>query len=189
MNALQTLISETAKSRNLSRTDIVRLMGYKNTTKGLRKLDHFLATLEGHSIFTERLPDILGIRIDAYDRAIKEVWEEQETKKAAAFRPYIWIFLNPLPSPLFVLSFMIERVRLDVPAGITEHSFDEEMAIVTGLYKSHCQKYDGHLQPDYCAFNGFTYNRRYGEAFVFDSECRLKSVTQDTDCPFRYGFG
>ena len=185
MNALQTLISETAKSRNLSRTEIVQLVGYKNTSKGLRRLDHFLATLEGQELF-KQLPTILGIRDRDYAHAVKAAYDEQEEKAAAAFRPYILISLDAKPQPFHVFALCFShQLWVAVSDNITEQPFNEEIATVLRLAKARHQKYDGRLMSS--VFDGFVYNRRYKEELVFDKDYRLKFVRRNTDFPFSFG--
>ena len=60
MNALQTLISETMAAKGLRKAQIVSLLGFKNISKGIRRLDAFVADGVDSPGMLDRLPPPLG---------------------------------------------------------------------------------------------------------------------------------
>ena len=60
MNALQTLISETMAAKGLRKSQIVSLLGFKNITKGIRRLDAFVEDGVDSPGMLDRLPSALG---------------------------------------------------------------------------------------------------------------------------------
>ena len=72
MNALQTLISETMAAKGLRKAQIVSLLGFKNITKGIRRLDAFVADGVDSPGMLDRLPSALGLPAETVHAAYEQ---------------------------------------------------------------------------------------------------------------------
>ena len=61
MNPLQKFILAAMDAQHVNRSELVKKMGYTNISKGLRKLDEMLETLEGREWILPLLQDALCI--------------------------------------------------------------------------------------------------------------------------------
>ena len=73
MNALQALISETMAVKGLRKSQIVSLLGFKNITKGIRRLDAFVADGVDSPGMLDRLPSALGLPAETVHAAYQSV--------------------------------------------------------------------------------------------------------------------
>ena len=142
MNALQTLISETMAAKGLRKSQIVSLLGFKNITKGIRRLDAFVADGVDFPGMLDRLPSALGLPAEtvhaAYEQTLDQMRAEAEAQRSAhlerlraEFRPHVRVKTErTVPSPIFVVAMTggpDRWLRISLPEEITalpEHEPD-----------------------------------------------------------------
>jgi len=115
--AIQILIDERSLERGLSHSEVVRLCGYKNISKGIRRLDELYAgdlqrtahLLAGLSIALELSPDVV-------ERALNDTKQQLDNRAArasaeadaawrAAFKPHgILLGTQERPSQIFIFA-------------------------------------------------------------------------------------
>ena len=66
---LSDLINDRLSELRISRTDVVERMGFANQSKGLRRLDDYLATGQPTSHLLKALPQVLGLNAAEVDAA------------------------------------------------------------------------------------------------------------------------
>jgi len=69
MNNLTDLIHNRMIDLGMSRADLTKRMGFANQSKGLRRLDDYLATGQPTSHLLKALPQVLGLNAAEVDAA------------------------------------------------------------------------------------------------------------------------
>jgi hypothetical protein len=123
--AISRLVLERAKTLGLTRSDLVRRLGYENSSNGHRALTELLMSGFQSPTITPRLADALEVEPDLLD----QVWMatarqqhdearaqilERERAYRAAFRPHLQIQTERrVPSPIFVAALLgTARLRI-----------------------------------------------------------------------------
>jgi hypothetical protein len=124
---IQVLISSRCSELGLRPAEVVRRCGYKNVSKGLRRLEHATrGNFGGCDTLIRALPIALEVPTEKVQRAVEEtqrqLLEAEETAWRAAFTPHAIILTErERPQPLFVAAFIgvdrLLRVNLDPTDG------------------------------------------------------------------------
>lgn len=161
-NPLQKLINRYLSDNNITRTNLAKQLGYTNVSKGLKRLDEFLITLQSPN---PELPALIlkqsDISADEFEIAYTAVLDAIDDQKGLEFIPMIRVTPKRRPSPIFAMIVY----NIPVPENITSLDFYEELSIIRNLYKDHKIKFP--------TSTGFRYFRTYGETLEFDSDCQL----------------
>jgi hypothetical protein len=93
---LTTLIRQRSQELGLSRSELVRRCGYKNISKGIRRLDQVYAgEFEKAGALLRRLPEALDLPPEAIqeaiDATIRQIAEEADTRFRASFKPSAYL--------------------------------------------------------------------------------------------------
>jgi hypothetical protein len=122
----------------LNKAQTVRLAGYKNEAKGIRRLDALIAgDLETTHTLIQRLPAALSLPDEVLHHAVQETrqqlddrkrrqWEAEESKWRSSFRPHAIILTErTAPSPMFAAAMVgVERLlRVDFDVNAKPISF------------------------------------------------------------------
>ena len=120
---IQALISSRCSELGLRPVEVVRRCGYKNVSKGLRRLeDIFRGCFAGTDTLIRGLPVALEVSVDVVKRAVentqRQLLDAEEAAWREAFRPHAVILTErERPQPLFVAAFIgvdrLLRVHLD----------------------------------------------------------------------------
>ena len=168
MNVLQRVVQDEMNALGLKRSELIQRMGYKNISKGLRRLDALLDTLEGSERFLPLLQFALSIPDEKLQAAVSELQEQLMAAERAVFKPIIQVIPTRRPSPVFVAALVPKLLNIAVPEDLSSLSVEEEMSIVCDLYRKHREEYQGWAKG-----KGIVYHRSYDESFEFDQDCRL----------------
>ena len=116
--AIEVLIAGRLQDLKLTPVELVRRCGYKNLSKGLRRLAGLRAGyFDGQDYILQGLPDALGVPPEKVQQAVEDtqryLHEEKEAAWRAAFVPHaIIITERDRPTQLFVAFFIgINRLR------------------------------------------------------------------------------
>jgi hypothetical protein len=132
--AIATLIRSRMIELGLSRGEFAKRLGYKNTAKGIRRIDALCdGGIEGTKQFLDVLPQALETSAETVKRALDQTVRELElAKKHEAetrdklwrenFRPHVIILTErTVPSPIFVAAIIgvekLLRIDLDPTQG------------------------------------------------------------------------
>jgi hypothetical protein len=115
--AIQILIDERSRDLGLSRSEVVRRCGYKNISKGVRRLDELYAgdlqrtayLLTGLDTALELLPEIVQRALNDTNQKLEEraahAAAEAEAAWRAAFKPHgILLGTDERPSQIFIFA-------------------------------------------------------------------------------------
>ena len=140
MNPLQTLIADEMDAQHVKRSELVKRMGYSNISKGLRKLDAMLETLENREWLLLLLQKALKIPDEKLQTAVSALEDEIFEKNSAEFKPYIEVLLAVRPSLLCVMGGIM---HIKVPENTPSLSDNQQISIVRSLCRAYREKYSG----------------------------------------------
>ncbi len=82
------LITQRIKEKGLSRSQLVSAIGYTNISKGTRRLNHFLNTLEApYEQFITKLLSILEIDALSFNKAVNASLDQFSVDAKRIFKP------------------------------------------------------------------------------------------------------
>jgi len=181
MNALQTLISQTMAAKGLRKSQIVSVLGFKNITKGIRRLDAFVADGVDSPGMLDRLPSALGLPAEtvhaAYEQTLDQMRAEAEAQRSAhlerlraEFRPHVRVKTErTVPSPIFVVAMTggpDRWLRISLPEEITalpEHDQIEQVAEISRQHHAQCKGWAG----PFGSITGYYYRVEFERAVEF----------------------
>lgn len=166
--AISRLVLERAKILGLTRTDLVRRLGYENSSNGHRALTALLMTGTQSSTIAPRLADALEVEPDVLDQVSMATVHQQhdearvqilERERAyrAAFRPHLQIQTErKVPSPIFLAALMgTARLRL---ISLSDDTFaadaDARDRAVKAVILQHYRDHSGRV-PAFGAITGY----------------------------------
>jgi hypothetical protein len=183
--AIGTLITARSHELGLSKARIVRLAGYKNEAKGIRRLDSLIAgDLETTRALIQGLPAAFNLPTRLILVAVEQTRqqiaamrqrtaEQADAAWRAAFKPHAIILTERrIPSPIFVVAVIgAERLlRVDFDAKASPVSFVK--LALEGLKQKTAEW--GNALPGYGRPTGFVVNYRpdFGVRFNLDGSAR-----------------
>ena len=181
MNALQTLISETMAAKGLRKSQIVSLLGFKNITKGIRRLDAFVEDGVDSPGMLDRLPSALGVPAEtvhaAYEQTLDQMRAEAEAQRSAhlerlraEFRPHLRVKTErTVPSPIFVVAMTggpDRWLRINLPEEIIAFSKDSQIEQAAEIIRQHHAEHKGWAGP-FGSINGYYYRVEFEKAVEF----------------------
>ena len=172
---LQKLLTTKIKERGLSRSELVRLLGYTNVSKGLRRLDGYLTALHAPSDeFVVRLLCVLDINALEFSKAVSCTLDKMSADAEKLFRPYIRILLGIQIRPSFAWQIVQNQCCLSVPQDLQDKPYREEMDAIFSLYKDHVEKVlNGRLKNNVI---GFEYHRKHDHYIRFNADLVLEET-------------
>ena len=91
-------------------------------------------------------------------------------------KPYIQVLPLGIPSPIFAFALAPRLHQIEVPSKVLSLPFNKEISHICRLYRKHRKKFGRSWQSG----KGFVYHRNKDETLVFDRECHLLEVSQDS---------
>jgi hypothetical protein len=167
-NQLQKLINRYLSENDISRANFAKQLGYTNVSKGLKRLDQYLITLQSpNSEFAALILNNTDISENEFELACSEVLEKINTELSKEFVPMIRVIPIYYPNPLIGLKFL----NIKVPKNILDLSFDQEIKVICDLYLDFRPKVEFDVPENWgSGAKGF---RNFGETLIFDKNCRL----------------
>jgi hypothetical protein len=177
--AIQILIDERCRERDLSRSELVRRCGYKNVSKGLHRLDELYGgdlqrtthLLAGLPTALELSPDIVQQALNETKQKLKEraAWAAAEAEAAwrAAFKPHgILLGTQERPSQIFIFAVAGGAERwLKIPLDLSQPPVTYADQALTIVRKTPSVQFFGRT-------TGFIVNYTPDHAVRFDCEGR-----------------
>jgi hypothetical protein len=109
---IKALISDRCDELGLRPAELVRCCGYKNISKGLRRLESVTqGSFKGNDALMQELPSALNIGADVVKEAVaatrRQIYEANEAAWRAAFRPHAVILTEKQrPEPIFIAAII-----------------------------------------------------------------------------------
>ena len=173
----QELITKRINEKSLSRSKLVQAIGYTNVSKGIRRLDAYVATFTApNDGFVERLLNILEIDglsfHNALMRSMDQLYRKADRKAKECFSPYlefsVEINLNPRGACMFRQRYCLQQL----PSEIQTLPFHEELDFVLSAYREKFQHLLSEMpsQTDKEFVDiGFTCHRHYDSSLEFNA--------------------
>jgi hypothetical protein len=164
VSTLQEVVLQKIQEKELSRPQLIQAIGYKNISKGLRKLDIYLSSLQApDDAFVKNLLRVLEIDGLTFYRSIKATLASMDRAAEKEFKPYLVLEINFQPRPWFAAQAIYHQRTVQVPFDLQQLPFEEEVASVKALYEERVKNlsYESRVI-------GFEYYRRHNYCLVFD---------------------
>lgn len=152
------LIYRIQEESGLGRVEFVQSLGYRNATKGLRRLDHWLDHGKGDESFLQSVvntyhPDAAALQTALADtgkihqRERDEARQRAETRSRQIFKPCIWVETEEGPHSM--ISAMAEQSIkvLDLGSKFKNLSHPQQLELVQRRIRKHCRKAGGQTGP------------------------------------------
>ncbi|MCK4799237.1 MAG: hypothetical protein KAT05_17825 [Spirochaetes bacterium] len=145
------LITKTLKEKNIGRYELVKRVGYKNTGKGLNKLDDLIRYGICNEFIYTNLPAALDIpEIDVKEAMIltqEEIKKERQTIEKKCFKPHLVIKTenerpNSITMAVITGGFKAHRT-IPLADDILDHKYDEKLKIIKDIIKNHYKRKNG----------------------------------------------
>jgi hypothetical protein len=168
---LHRLIEQRRETLGLTRTEVLRRMGYKSISKGIRRLEAIKAgDLRDAEFFHAPLAQALEVEPqvveDAFQATREQVAAEGDAAYRAAFRPHlVWITHYRIPHPIHVAALCggVEKKHAFFQPGSDPATF---------LAQAQAMLVDPPLVPGFGAIEGFVINYSPDTAVRFDLQGR-----------------
>lgn len=175
---LESLIKQRIKEKGLSRFDLVSSLGYANISRGCRRLDTFIRTLEAPSEdFIINIASVLEIDPVTLYRAIKATLDQFSADAKRTFKPYIQIRLGIDITSGFAALAVYSKCSIPIPSHILEMPLGSEIETITALCKEHINIHIKQLSPNlYKNITGFNYHRHHSCYMKFNRGFTLEET-------------
>ncbi len=172
---LHNLLTTKIKEPDLSRSRLVLRMGYTNVSKALRRLDHFVQTLEAPSEeFIVRLRSALRVDNQEFAQAVAATLRKIYADAEKAFQPFLQVLPGAQIRPGFAGAMIYNLCCLPVPEELLDLPYKEEIDSVIALYQGHVEAVlSGNLKKHVI---GFEYHREYNRLLRFNAELELEET-------------
>jgi hypothetical protein len=175
MLAIDALVSSRCKKLGLSPVALVRRCGYKNVTKGIRRLEQLRTGDVTSSIgLIGMLPPALDVPVEVVKKAVEDTQryleEAAEAAWRAAFKPHAVIMTDQQrPQTLFIAAFIGVNVLLRVDFDPTSSPVTYVSQALDGV-RQRIQRWRGNYLPAFGKMVGFIVNYTPDFAVRYDLE-------------------
>ena len=135
---LQTLIKRKIHLKNLSLSDLLSAIGYTNISKGTRRLNIFLNTLEAPSEeFINNLLTILEIDALSFYKSLTASLQKFNNQAKTDFKPYIQIILDIEIRPRFAALMVKNKCSTPVPSKLQKQALEDARSLGVSPHHSY----------------------------------------------------
>ena len=173
--AISALVRSRCKELGLCPVELVRRCGYKNVSKGLRRLEQLrTGDLTRSAGLIRMLPPALDVPVDVVKAAVEETQrylrDSAEAAWRAAFKPHAVIITDQeRPSPLFVAAIIGVDLLLRVDFDLTASPVTFVKQSLDGV-RQRRQRWRGNSLPAFGKMVGFIVNFTPDFAVRYDLE-------------------
>ena len=171
---IATLIETRSRKLGVPPIELVRRAGYKNISKGLRRLDSLReGRLDGNVALIQGLPTALQVSREVVGSAVEETHRQKKEAEEAAwraeFKPCAIISTErDIPHPIFVAGIlgMANLLRIDFDLAQKPSTFIEQALV--GLNKKVSHWNSNGIIPAFGKATGFVINYAPDQATEYD---------------------
>ncbi|MCH8076802.1 MAG: hypothetical protein IIC64_13390 [SAR324 cluster bacterium] len=172
------LVAKRARELGISRTEIVKRLGYTNPSKGLRRLDGHLATGQQTTHLLKRLPDVLGLETAQVEAAAAETRQQiagrEEAVAREQFRPNILgQTTSGVRMPFFVQAFAYGEKVLGLPEDFESLSASRQVKKAIHIVRLHYRKKGGDMGT-WGKITGYRLQRTFDHAVVLNVDGTIR---------------
>lgn len=204
MHSLKTLINKHLQQQRLSRSQLVRMLGYTNINSGIRVLDKFIDSPSNRPLsdFASNIQTVLKIPAEDFNKAIAARYAHVNKESIARFKPSIRVTWSRKPNLLMTAQPYKHLYEINLPDSILTQAIKEQVPQVIAIYQRHQLQYFGEqfqvanaLQNyselvgkieqqlaqgediSWAVGAGFCYRKSFNENFYFDRKCEKIAAT------------
>jgi hypothetical protein len=173
---LRQLVTRQMKEQGLSRSQLMQAMGLINVSKGLRRLDHYLQTLEAPSDdFVSKLLAVLDINGLAFCRAIATTQGNMSERSRKTFKPCIQLLLDIDIRGAMACQMVQNKCMGRIPETLQTLPFEQEVTAVLAAVQQHIDTaFAESSLGQHVA--GFRYYRGHNYYLQFDAKLILVKI-------------
>lgn len=195
MYPISKMLLQTISGSTENKLSIVKKLGFKNLSKGLRRLDHLIHTGQCPESLRDKLPFALGLNPEVIERAfndtlIRQNKEEEDARirreehDRTSFQPHIWIrheLENPPVGSICIVGFIgIEHWEvIQLPEDIMRNPWSQQFRLVREKIKKHQQREDVG-RSIFGSVLGYLYRKTYDKGFLFSPDGTILEIYNST---------
>lgn len=169
MYPIQDFILKRMSELNLTRSEVIRKIGYQNVSKGCVKFDLFMNENNFNQFISENLYKALETSPSVIKEKITETLNiieiELEEKRKKAYFPHLYAHTtNRIPSPIFICAMGgFDRFKIiPLPNDFNNLSETEQTDIIKEKINISLSKYEGNI-PTFGKIEHYVLSRYYEE--------------------------
>jgi len=173
MNPIHALIYSIMKEKGVTRFSLVKQLGYRNITKGLRRVDSLMPYGIGQKELLMRIAEVLGIDQEQIDKALDEtkklLRKERDASERKSFKPYIYIqYSSQRPRSITIVALVgVDQFKfIPVPWEITALPLQQQIEAVSNQVKQHYREKGGRGTM-FGEITGYIYRYRFDAGMSF----------------------
>jgi len=184
------ILRYTSRSKE-DKLTIVKKLGYKNLSKGFRRLDHLIQTGQCPDSLRKKLPTALGLDPSviqkAYEQTLNQLREQEEKARKSreeyerrTFRPHIWVKHEleypPLGSICIVAFIGIDNWKvITLPEDIAGLRWSEQFKTLREKIREH-QSQENVDRSMFRKVIGYIYRKTYDKSFLLSTDGNLLEI-------------
>ena len=181
MTTIKKLIEDYLTEHKTKKLELVKMIGYKNSSKGLRNLNNFITHSNCNRFFLEGLSKCMEIDISVFENLIaieREKTRQQEQKNGQKnFKPHIEVlheFNKPTGSITILAMIGVDRFKtVELPHDIIDDSLWEQIETVREVLLEHFNVSKGGA-PFFGRISGYRYFYKFEEWIEFSVDGEIK---------------
>lgn len=187
---LARLINDRLSDLGTSRVELVQRLGFVNRSKGLRRLDVFIATGQHTSHRLKGLADVLGLnttQVDAIAASTRQqIADAEEAAARERFRPHILVLTERQDGkrvPFFVQAFFCGKKVMGLPDGFDSWSSSKQVSQAARIVRRQFVESGGE-QGIWGTIKGYRLQRTFDHAVVLNTDGTIREgFNRDGELP------
>ena len=189
MNPVADLIKKAIKEKNVKRSELATAVGYKNVTKGLRRIDALMRRGGGNRKLLGRIVAILEIDQRAMDAALvvvknarKAEWTAMKAREEEyarqTFRPHVSIrHACSRPRSIAAVGWTGSRPYkyIEVPPEVTVRFLREQIEAVSAIVRNHYESKKGECYM-FGKITGYVYRYDFDHGIEFSVDGKVTNL-------------
>lgn len=146
MYILQEYVKRIMNERNMSVADVALAIGYKNVSKGSRKVSDFLNGDFTNRLIAENLKRFMQVSDEDMRHLIDDTARQMEEEKKKLFRPFLYAKTKlRIPSQIFVCAMLgSERYKvIYLPEGFSRMDYVSKAKVIKNTVRDSMQRFNG----------------------------------------------
>lgn len=178
-NPLADLVYPRMAELDISRSELVKNLGWANPSKGLRHFDVYSATGHPTSHLLAGLPEMLGLNPAVVETAAaatrQQIADAEEAAARERFRPHILVLTKGgVRVPFFVQAFVYGEKVLALPDGFDEMPSAQQVQQAARIARLHFHENGGELGKAWGTIAGYRLQRTFDHAVVLNTDGTIR---------------
>ena len=184
------IVAKRADELGINRVELVKLLGYANTDKGLRRFDKFIATGRITTHLLKGLPDVLGLDTVDVETASattrQQIADREEATVRERFRPHILVLAKREDGkhiPAFMQAWFWENRVIELPNDFDSWSSSKQVGQAARIVRRHFGE-NGGEQGIWGTITGYRLQLTFDHAVVLNTDGTIREgFNRDGELP------